>query len=867
MGDKINAKRGRGRRRRAGGAGPRRSRASTTPSWRPRPSRSACPSCSSRPRAAAARACAGSTTPATWRRHRGRPPGGRRPPSGTPPCWWSGSWPGPATSRSRCSPTPTGRCAAWASGSAACSAATRRSSRRRRRRCSTSTPGSPWRQRGGRRQGVRLRGRRDGRVHRVRRPARRVLLHGNEHPSPGRAPRDRSGPGRGPGRVAAAGRRRRAAALGRRPVPRRTGHAIEARVYAEDPGRGFLPASGTVLRLREPTGLAPRPGRLRPLRRGPSSAPSYDPMLAKVIAWGEDRARRAGPPAGRPGRHRSPRRDDQRRLPAPAARAPGRARPAGSTPNWSTASPPTCARPRRPGRGGDGCRRCWPALLASRPGAGRRPVGLWPTAGGSTGPARQTTTLGRQVVRTSEAVTGRSPTAPARAPARRRRPGGRDRRTDRPGTPGRSTGDTVWLGRRGDAWALTQLRETIDRTGPARVGDRAGSPARCRVPCWPCTSPPATTVNAGQPLVVGRGHEDGARGRRPPLAGTVRRGAGEAGRRGRPRSAPGGGGVVSSRESRAAASPGPGCRPGCEIYEVGAARRPAERVGRGAHRHQGRVHCPAGRRRAAHRRGHQLRVPQVGAAARRRRGPFPAARAAPTACGTRCWSPTWPGWSGPGRPAPATSRSSPAPPRASPGATSTGPSTSRWRCSPRSSPAPARTACGSGPTSRCASATPGRVTCRSAQVVAVADRLIVMGAQQLSIGDTIGVATPGHVHDLIDGAGGGRDPGRPTSRSTSTTPTARPWPTPWPPWKPASPPSTPRPAASAAARTPRAPPATWPPRTWCGSCTASVSRPGWTSTPWSPPASGWPPSSGGPVRRGWCKRLRRRGRRAMSTDA
>jgi hydroxymethylglutaryl-CoA lyase len=40
------------------------------------------------------------------------------------------------------------------------------------------------------------------------------------------------------------------------------------------------------------------------------------------------------------------------------------------------------------------------------------------------------------------------------------------------------------------------------------------------------------------------------------------------------------------------------------------------------------------------------------------------------------------------------------------------------------------------------------------QVVAIADRLVVMGAQQLSIGDTIGVATPGHVRDLIDALAG-----------------------------------------------------------------------------------------------------------------
>ena len=89
--------------------------------------------------------------------------------------------------------------------------------------------------------------------------------------------------------------------------PEPQGHAIEARVYAEDPGRGFLPAAGTVLRLGEPTGPAPRPGRLRPCGRGRSSAPSYDPMLAKVIAWGEDRDRGPGPAARRPGDHRSAR--------------------------------------------------------------------------------------------------------------------------------------------------------------------------------------------------------------------------------------------------------------------------------------------------------------------------------------------------------------------------------------------------------------------------------------------------------------------------------------------------------------------------------------------------------------------------------
>jgi acetyl-CoA/propionyl-CoA carboxylase biotin carboxyl carrier protein len=94
---------------------------------------------------------------------------------------------------------------------------------------------------------VRVRRRGHGRVHRLGGPARRVLLHGDEHPPPGRAPGHRAGDWARPGRVAAAGGRRRAAPVGRSGGGTRPpGHAIEARVYAEDPGRGFLPASGTV---------------------------------------------------------------------------------------------------------------------------------------------------------------------------------------------------------------------------------------------------------------------------------------------------------------------------------------------------------------------------------------------------------------------------------------------------------------------------------------------------------------------------------------------------------------------------------------------------------------------------------------------
>ena len=68
------------------------------------------------------------------------------------------------------------------------------------------------------------------------------------------------------------------------------GHAIEARVYAEDPDRGFLPSIGRIAHWRMPddsshvrvdTGF----------RAGDDVTPYYDPMLAKVIAWGENRER------------------------------------------------------------------------------------------------------------------------------------------------------------------------------------------------------------------------------------------------------------------------------------------------------------------------------------------------------------------------------------------------------------------------------------------------------------------------------------------------------------------------------------------------------------------------------------------------
>jgi acetyl-CoA/propionyl-CoA carboxylase biotin carboxyl carrier protein len=65
------------------------------------------------------------------------------------------------------------------------------------------------------------------------------------------------------------------------------GHAIEARVYAEDPTRGFLPTGGRIVGLREPSGPGVRVD--SGLAVGTVVGSDYDPMLSKVIAHGADR--------------------------------------------------------------------------------------------------------------------------------------------------------------------------------------------------------------------------------------------------------------------------------------------------------------------------------------------------------------------------------------------------------------------------------------------------------------------------------------------------------------------------------------------------------------------------------------------------
>ncbi|MGN7198945.1 acetyl/propionyl/methylcrotonyl-CoA carboxylase subunit alpha [Arthrobacter sp. SAFR-044] len=69
-----------------------------------------------------------------------------------------------------------------------------------------------------------------------------------------------------------------------------SGHAVEARVYAEVPEKNFLPSTGTVLQLEELPMGTHGPVRVdSSLLEGLELSANYDPMISKVIAWGEDR--------------------------------------------------------------------------------------------------------------------------------------------------------------------------------------------------------------------------------------------------------------------------------------------------------------------------------------------------------------------------------------------------------------------------------------------------------------------------------------------------------------------------------------------------------------------------------------------------
>src|SRR4029078_9026089 len=58
------------------------------------------------------------------------------------------------------------------------------------------------------------------------------------------------------------------------------GHGVEARISAEDPSRGFLPSTGTLLALQFPDGVRVDTG----VEQGSAIPPFHDPMIAEMIA-------------------------------------------------------------------------------------------------------------------------------------------------------------------------------------------------------------------------------------------------------------------------------------------------------------------------------------------------------------------------------------------------------------------------------------------------------------------------------------------------------------------------------------------------------------------------------------------------------
>ena len=70
------------------------------------------------------------------------------------------------------------------------------------------------------------------------------------------------------------------------------GHAIEARIYAENPEKGFLPSIGTLSHLNLPEHVKFELGEVRVdggVRQGDTISPFYDPMIAKLIVWADSR--------------------------------------------------------------------------------------------------------------------------------------------------------------------------------------------------------------------------------------------------------------------------------------------------------------------------------------------------------------------------------------------------------------------------------------------------------------------------------------------------------------------------------------------------------------------------------------------------
>jgi acetyl-CoA/propionyl-CoA carboxylase biotin carboxyl carrier protein len=301
--------------------------------------------------------------------------------------------------------------------------------------------------------------------------------------------------------------------------PPPSGHAIEARIYAEDPRRGFLPAAGTVRHLSEPYAF-PHVRVDSGLGLGTVIGTEYDPMLAKVVAWGPERstalARLRAALAATSVLGLTTNVGFLRRLiERPEVRASqldtelvdriagDLVQPLAPSEIVGAAALLTSLLEAEPGPVVDP----WDILDGWRVAGSAPHVTQW-RADGRVFEA----TIHDGVVDVAELPPGGdgsaaprtepSATAPAWA---RLEASGSQLVIEAEGRSLRYTwaadDDTVWLGRQGDAWALTRLRETIDRTSMAPAGSgRLSSPMPGMVLAVHVT--PGQAITAGQPLVT-----------------------------------------------------------------------------------------------------------------------------------------------------------------------------------------------------------------------------------------------------------------------------------------------------------------------------------------------------------------------------
>jgi acetyl-CoA/propionyl-CoA carboxylase, biotin carboxylase, biotin carboxyl carrier protein len=298
------------------------------------------------------------------------------------------------------------------------------------------------------------------------------------------------------------------------------GHAVEARVYAEDPARGFLPTGGTVLALREPAGEGVRVD--SGLAEGMTVTSAYDPMLAKIAAWGPDRATAlhrldaaladtavlgvttnvaflrtllADPDvqAGRLDTTLAERVADRLAPPAASGHA------AGDEVLAAAALARLLTREPAPGVVDP-----WDIPDGWRVGGRAWAKFRFAVGAGTGGPAAEVRVRGLASAGAEVAVGDQDPIA-ARAGFRGAEPGG----TDLALTYGERVlrfayavdGATIWLGRGGHAWALTE-----EEAAPVRGGRAAGGDGTVRSP-MPGTVlavhvAPGDTVSAGQAVAV-----------------------------------------------------------------------------------------------------------------------------------------------------------------------------------------------------------------------------------------------------------------------------------------------------------------------------------------------------------------------------